>query len=159
MNCFEFKYSNSDFYLWTCKPLLSLLMQKCCRTNCRKLHRNWSFRSWEIWIYSWVMHFFHYIFPTFNRCTEACYIFSKLNTSWYDFRSFWFSLALHLYVDRFQLGNYGLKAFFFFLIRVRRKTKITSIRQTIKPDSTLPMTSFQAISTSAAFPTMRNYIR
>ncbi len=29
------------------------------RPNCWKPHRNWSFRSWEVWIYLWVTRFFH----------------------------------------------------------------------------------------------------
>ncbi len=56
---FDFKYSCSDFYRWDCKPLLGLPTKKCRRTNCRKSHRNWLFRSWEIWIYSSVMRFFN----------------------------------------------------------------------------------------------------
>ncbi len=36
---------------------LNLWVQKGWPTNRRKPHRNWSFRGWEIWIYSWVMRF------------------------------------------------------------------------------------------------------
>ncbi len=43
-------------------PSFTLWMQKGWRTNSRKSHRNWSFRSWEIWIYSWVMRFFSFLF-------------------------------------------------------------------------------------------------
>ncbi len=52
----------SNFYHWNCKSLIILWMQNDWRTNYWKPHRNWSFRSWEIWIYSWVMRFFHYLF-------------------------------------------------------------------------------------------------
>ncbi len=59
---FEFNYFYSVFYRWNCKTLLSLWMQKDWQTRYRKSHRYRSFKSWEVWIYSWVMRFFHYFF-------------------------------------------------------------------------------------------------
>ncbi len=59
---FLFKHFYSDFYHWNCKSLLRLWIRKGLWTNYRKPHRYWSFRSWEIWIYSCVMRFFHYFF-------------------------------------------------------------------------------------------------
>ncbi len=48
-----------NFWIQICLfGFICLLMQKGWRTNCRKPHLNWSYRSWEIWIYSWVMRFF-----------------------------------------------------------------------------------------------------
>ncbi len=48
------------------KPSIILNKQKLelQQTNRRKPHQNWPFGSWKIWIYSWVMHFFHIFFPT-----------------------------------------------------------------------------------------------
>ncbi len=60
------------FYRWNYKPLLSLWWQNDWRTKYRKPHRNWSLRSWEIWIYSWVMRFFHYFFS--NLIKVKCFI-------------------------------------------------------------------------------------
>ncbi len=59
------KYFYLDFYCWNCKPLLKLWIQKGWRTNRQKPHLNWSFRSWEIWIYSCV---FSVLFFQPNRC-------------------------------------------------------------------------------------------
>ncbi len=51
-------------------------MQNDWRTKYRKPHRNWSFRSWEIWIYSWVMRFFHYFFskPIIKRWMHTFFL-------------------------------------------------------------------------------------
>ncbi len=61
---FDFKYFYSDFYRWNRKSHIILWMQQDWRTKYRKPDRNGSFRSWEIWIYLWVMRFFITFFPT-----------------------------------------------------------------------------------------------
>ncbi len=87
-NILEFNYFYSVFDRWNCKSLKILWRQKDLRTKYRKLHRNWTFRSWEIWIYSWVMRFFITFFqPNKGFCktsfvTTATTAFAKSWLQW-----------------------------------------------------------------------------
>ncbi len=80
---FRIKMFYPDFHWWNFKPLFTLLMQESWQTNCRKLHGNSKFRSWEIWVFSWVVHFF-IIFFQLNRLTGILtLIFFRVSLSFY----------------------------------------------------------------------------